>query len=391
MFVSILASIFSSEKKSHWSNDLFTAIPRIVCGYLLCTSFGWSKCPVPAWFVSDVAALGFPAPLFFAWAAVLSEVVGGALLVLGLATRVASGFLICTMLSAIFLQKWHGEVWEMLPAMGFLWVAIFGLMQGSGRFGLDYFISQKIAQYREVSFFDFVKNTNLAVFFTLSINLFIPLFFTTFVATNTTFAQSRPLVGSGKIIEKTYDLKDFDKVKLADLDGNITIVVGKKFGITVAIDDNLEPIFNIKNENGTLIVALEKNKNNRRYVENSNIKIRITMPEISVLQHSGNSTVKVEGIQGRYFRAENEGNGSLTLSGKIDKFDLKQRGNGNVEAKKLVATFATVNTSGNGSAFLNVTASLTAKGEGNGSIINIGKGKIAPLSGIIGNGSVRNE
>jgi putative oxidoreductase len=69
-----------------------------------------------------------------------SEAVGGLLLAFGLQTRIASFLIMCTMLVAIFMQKWGEGTWGMLPAMGFLWVSIYSLYFGSGRFGLDYLI-----------------------------------------------------------------------------------------------------------------------------------------------------------------------------------------------------------------------------------------------------------
>jgi putative oxidoreductase len=139
----ILAKIITPFFTSHWYTDLLLAIPRIVGGYFLANNFGGSKFPTPDWFIQDVAKFGFPFPAFFAWAAVLSEVFGGAMLVMGLGTRLAGFMIACTMLVAIFFQKWGGELWEMLPAMGFLWIAIYASVMGSGRFGFDNFISQK--------------------------------------------------------------------------------------------------------------------------------------------------------------------------------------------------------------------------------------------------------
>jgi putative oxidoreductase len=135
--------LITPTKTAHWSTDVLLAIPRIVGGYFLAHNFGGIKFPTPDWFIQDVAKLGFPFPAFFAWAAVLSEVFGGAMLVMGLGTRLAGFMIACTMLVAIFFQKWGGEVWEMLPAMGFLWIAIYAIVMGSGRFGFDNFIGQK--------------------------------------------------------------------------------------------------------------------------------------------------------------------------------------------------------------------------------------------------------
>lgn len=143
-----------------WLADLLFTIPRIFCGMLLTLSFGSDKFGLPwsstanlglfevvAWFPEDVAEYGgiFALfPVFFAWSAAFAEAVGGLLLAIGFKTRIASFLIMCTMLVAIFLQKWDQGLWSMLPAMGFLWVSIYHLFLGSGRFGIDYLISKKI-------------------------------------------------------------------------------------------------------------------------------------------------------------------------------------------------------------------------------------------------------
>ena len=73
--------------------------------------------------------------------AAASETLGGLLLALGLKTRLASILIMCTMLVAIFFQKWDSGIWGMLPAFGFLWVSFYSLAMGSGRFGLDHLLS----------------------------------------------------------------------------------------------------------------------------------------------------------------------------------------------------------------------------------------------------------
>lgn len=101
---------------------------------------------VAAWFPEDVAKFGgifALAPTFFAWLGAASEAIGGIFLAAGLQTRVASFLVMSTMLVAIFFQKWGDGTWGMLPALGFLWLAIYNLGLGSGRFGLDYLISKR--------------------------------------------------------------------------------------------------------------------------------------------------------------------------------------------------------------------------------------------------------
>jgi putative oxidoreductase len=135
-----------------WSQDLFLTIPRIVCGYLLAFDFGAAKFGMP-WSpvdnnlgLFDVASYGgifAIAPAFFAWIGAFAEAVGGIFLLLGLQTRVTSFLIICTMLVAIFMQQINNGLWNCLAAMGFLWVTMFYLILGSGRFGIDYLLSKK--------------------------------------------------------------------------------------------------------------------------------------------------------------------------------------------------------------------------------------------------------
>jgi putative oxidoreductase len=142
-----------------WWQDLLLLLPRLVCGYLLTSDFGAAKFGLPwspadnnlgffevaFWFPNDVAAYGgiFKMfPVFFAWMGAFSEAIGGIFLILGLQTRVFSFFILCTMLVAALIQQW-GSSWNMLPAAGFAWVALFTMVLGSGRFGIDYLISKK--------------------------------------------------------------------------------------------------------------------------------------------------------------------------------------------------------------------------------------------------------
>ena len=158
---SLLKLIITPVTQKHWIADFTFAIPRILCGFFLTSMFGADKFGMPwtadsqnlnlfevsAWFPQDVAEYGgifAMAPIFFAWMGAFSEAVGGLFLMLGLKTRIASFLIMCTMLVAIFLQKWEMGLWGMLPAMGFLWVAIYNMVLGSGRFGIDFLISKKL-------------------------------------------------------------------------------------------------------------------------------------------------------------------------------------------------------------------------------------------------------
>jgi Putative auto-transporter adhesin, head GIN domain len=186
-------------------------------------------------------------------------------------------------------------------------------------------------------------------------------------------------------------MKGFDKVSFEDFDGNIEVEIGKPFSIKVDIDENLEPRLEVKKEEAEnqLTIRLAGNLNGKLYLEDTHIKIKVTMPEASVIQHRGNTNVSITGILGRYFRLENDGNGDVSLQGNIDELDIKKNGNGEVRAKNLVSKMAKVKSYGNGNVAVNAQISLSANGAGNCSVMQFGQGKIDPMSGIIGNGEVR--
>ena len=156
----ILKQITKPILLPHWSQDFLLAIPRIVCGFLLTSNFGAAKFGLPwsppennlkffevaFWFPKDVAFYGglfAVAPIFFAWIGAFSEAVGGIFLLLGFQTRIASFLIMSTMLVAIFMQQIQNGMWNCLPAMGFLWISVFYLLLGSGRFGIDYLVTRK--------------------------------------------------------------------------------------------------------------------------------------------------------------------------------------------------------------------------------------------------------
>jgi putative oxidoreductase len=161
----ILKLIISPVQTRSWLVDSLLAIPRILSGLLLTISFGSPKFGLPwsdpekglglfevaQWFQEDVAKFGIPfsfAPAFFAWLGAASEGIGGIFLALGLGTRVAAFFVTCTMLTAIFFQKWpnvieYGSIWPALPAMSFLWVGMTCFAMGSGRIGIDYWLQKR--------------------------------------------------------------------------------------------------------------------------------------------------------------------------------------------------------------------------------------------------------
>ncbi|MEP6704193.1 MAG: DoxX family protein [Acidobacteriota bacterium] len=86
--------LFGGESGLSWPANAGLTLLRIFAGVALLMSHGMGKIPPSEGFIGNTANMGFPLPNLFAWAAVLSESLGGAFLALGLFTRVSSFYFV---------------------------------------------------------------------------------------------------------------------------------------------------------------------------------------------------------------------------------------------------------------------------------------------------------
>lgn len=91
-------------------------------------------------FAESLAKMGYPAPTLFAWLVMLTELVGGILIALGLLTRPAALALLGFMAVAVMTHFARGFFWT---AGGFeyplMWgvAALFFLIRGGGPYSVD--------------------------------------------------------------------------------------------------------------------------------------------------------------------------------------------------------------------------------------------------------------
>ena len=117
--------------------DVALLVLRLSLGLAMALAHGAGKIPPSEGFIGATAALGFPAPMVFAWLAGLSEFAGGLLVAAGLATRPAALAVVGTMVVAAFLQHagdpFADRELALVYLAGFAAIAI----AGAGRFSGD--------------------------------------------------------------------------------------------------------------------------------------------------------------------------------------------------------------------------------------------------------------
>ena len=133
--------VFGGINQNAVTVDLGLAGLRICTGLALCLVFGKLLPRDGVWgpsaeFIAQVAGMGFPAPRAFAWAAVLSESVGGILLVAGFLTRPAA---LLNSVTTGFAAFWFHKDIERdgATAMAFFVMTTTLLLTGPGRYSVD--------------------------------------------------------------------------------------------------------------------------------------------------------------------------------------------------------------------------------------------------------------
>lgn len=118
-------------------SDFALTLLRVFAGLAMAFGHGLGKLPVSDRFISGVEDLGFPMPFIFAWAAAVSEFLGGLFLALGLFTRPAAFFVGITMAVAAFIRHADDPFGSKEKAILYVFIALVFLLTGSGKYSLD--------------------------------------------------------------------------------------------------------------------------------------------------------------------------------------------------------------------------------------------------------------
>lgn len=122
---------------SYSSRDIGLLVLRLTAGLCLAFLHGMGKVPPAPQFVDGVAAMGFPMPAFFAWAAGLAEFAGGLFLAAGLFMRPAAAFVAITMAVAAFVAHAGDPIGDRELPLVFLSIAVSLLLMGAGSLSVD--------------------------------------------------------------------------------------------------------------------------------------------------------------------------------------------------------------------------------------------------------------
>lgn len=129
--------LFGGESGLSVRANIALTILRVFAGFSIMMAHGINKLPPSSQFIQGAAGIGFPLPAFFAWAAALSEFLGGAFLAVGIFTRVSAFFICMTMITAIFGANYNEPYAKRELASLYLAIASTFLITGANDWSID--------------------------------------------------------------------------------------------------------------------------------------------------------------------------------------------------------------------------------------------------------------
>ena len=196
---------------------------------------------------------------------------------------------------------------------------------------------------------------------------------------------------SGKIITKEVNVTSFDQLDVSGV-FSLMLVQGSKEEVKIEADDNLQSLFEVKNEGSKLVIGMKKDVNINGKIK---MKVYITFKSLKSmdLKTVGNVTSEANmsfndldinnksvgnvdlKLTTQNLNIQNKSVGNVKLNGKADNVTIKNKGVGSIQAASFVVQKMDIDNSGVGSAEVNAEKELKVKDSFLGKVSNKGNAK----------------
>jgi Putative auto-transporter adhesin, head GIN domain len=204
---------------------------------------------------------------------------------------------------------------------------------------------------------------------------------------------------SGNIITKEVRVTSFDQL---DVNGvfNLILTQGNKEELKIEADDNLQSLFEVKNDGSKLTIGMKKDVNINGKIK---MKVYITFKNLKsmALQTVGNVTSEANmsfndldihnksvgnidlNLTTQNLNMENKSVGNVKLNGKADNVTIKNKGVGSIQAGSFVVQKMDIDNSGIGSAEVNAEKELKVKDSFLGKVSNKGSATAKRMNKVV--------
>jgi len=211
--------------------------------------------------------------------------------------------------------------------------------------------------------------------------------------------DKQTIEGSGNIITKEVNVSSFDQLDVSGV-FSLMLVQGNKEEVKIEADDNLQSLFEVKNEGSKLTIGMKKDVNLKGklkmkvYVTFKNLK-SMDLKTVGNVISEANMSFDDLGIQNKSvgnvdlklttqkLSIQNKSVGNVTLSGKADNVTISNKGVGSIQAANFVVQKMDIDNSGVGSAEVNAEKELKVKDSFLGKVTNKGAASARRINKVV--------
>lgn len=208
--------------------------------------------------------------------------------------------------------------------------------------------------------------------------------------------------GSGNIITREITVKPFDELSIGGV-FSVLVSQGNKEQLRIEADDNLQDLFEVKNEGSKLVISMKKDVSFQNKDSKNKMKVYITFRNLKTMELKTVGNISSEGnlsfdnlkienmsvgsvnmnLTAKTLDIENKSVGNFTLTGKANKAIIKHNGVGSFKASNLVVQTMDIEASGVGSAEVNAEKELKVKDSFLGKVSNKGSATVKRMNKVV--------
>ena len=225
-----------------------------------------------------------------------------------------------------------------------------------------------------------------------------------FLLATTVFSQKdkdkeTKIEGSGNVVTKDVAIQPFDQLEASGV-FNVVLTQGNKESLKIEAEDNLQPLFEIKNEGSKLMVDMKKDShfNSKKkmtvYITFKNLK-SMDLKMVGNVSSEGNlnfgdlslankSVGSVDlALNAQKLDINNKSVGNLKLSGKAENAIIRSNSVGAIKASDLLVQTMDIDNDGVGSAEVNAVKELKVKDSFLGKVKNAGSATAKRINKVV--------
>ena len=202
--------------------------------------------------------------------------------------------------------------------------------------------------------------------------------------------------GSGNVVTKEVTVSSFDQLNVQGV-FSVLLTQGNKEEVKIEADDNLQQLFEVKNEGSTLTISMKKDMN---FNSKKKMKVYVTFKKLKSMELktvgnvSSDQTMNFDDLKisnksvgsvdlkmtAQKLDVDNKSVGNVKLNGKAENAVIKNKGVGSLQAADFLVQTMDIENTGVGSAEVNAIKALTVKDSFLGKVTNKGAATVKKLN-----------